>query len=161
MTMPLSEMLLFSWLDARRGGHGAAGKPKGAGNKPKDAVNKPRRSVGGDATIDALAKLHAEVVATIGAQAAMSGSMNRLLQLADNAVGSFAGGFGRYRAAKLQDDSLNVSGVLMAASNYENTQSILELIVGRPHLPTINIRFDGEESPLTKLRIEAFLEQLS
>jgi predicted CoA-substrate-specific enzyme activase len=146
LTTPLSEMLLFSWLDASR---------------------EEKRDRKDDATLASLLAsllaLHAQIAALAGERVAFAPSIEQLQQYADKELGSFMGGFGRHRAARRYAGyaaALNVRGIMTVASNYENTQSILDLITKTPPLPHLRLSFDGEDSPLTRLRVEAFLEQL-
>jgi hypothetical protein len=139
---PLSEMLLFLWSDAPRA------------QKPDKAER---------AALAALLCLHRQVVAVLGSHAAFAPSIEQLRRQADQLLGNYLGGFGRYRTARLHSNyaaALNACGIVTAASNYENTQAILDLIVPSPRLPHLRLSFDGETSPLARLRIEAFLEQL-
>jgi predicted CoA-substrate-specific enzyme activase len=85
-----------------------------------------------------------------------------LIGRADNTTGYYAGAFGRYRGSKVLGELKGVDGIITAASIYENTGIILNILhksfVNGNNKPVLNLTFDGNESDGT--RIESFLYYL-
>lgn len=90
--------------------------------------------------------------------------LDNLVRRADKTVGYYAGGNGRYRAAKLLGDLPGIDGIITAASMYENTGIVLGILHrgfakgnGRPLL---NLTFDGNMNNNDATKIESFLYYL-
>jgi hypothetical protein len=89
-----------------------------------------------------------------------SPSMAHLKNVADKHYGNCYGGFGRYRSAKAASRDARVLGVISAASQYENTGSILELLPADCHVPFLTLQFDGDCNPINQLKIDSFLDEI-
>jgi hypothetical protein len=70
------------------------------------------------------------------------------------------GGFGKYRYAKTLSCGPAVLGIVSAASQYENTESILEFLSTDNSAPLLNLRFDGEDNPVNRLKIDSFRDRM-
>jgi hypothetical protein len=75
--------------------------------------------------------------------------------------GNLTGGFGLYRIAKDTSHTSNISGIISAASQYENTESVLEYLPAPRHVPHLSLRFDGEHNPVNQLKVESFLDEIA
>jgi hypothetical protein len=128
---PVSEMVLFEWQ--RQGPSKITGK---------------------------LEALLYDITSVMDTCRIFSPSMTDLKNTADRLCGNFIGGFGRYRIAKAASCDTHVLGVISAASQYENTGSILELLPVDRQTPILNLQFDGDYNPVNQLKIDSFLDEI-
>lgn len=141
--MPLSEYLLFLWLDSvdadRRERSTSADVDMGA--LPNFAIPTDEKLL--------LLKPYREflsfVSGLLGPRSSFAPSIDELRAAADASVGAYRGGNGRYRSAKLRIPPTGVAGTVAVASMYENTDIMLRLREGfdKPALPTLHLEFDG------------------
>jgi predicted CoA-substrate-specific enzyme activase len=128
---PVSEMILFEWQ--------SPGPSKNTGK---------------------LEKLLYEIAGVMEPCHIFSPSMAGLRNTADRLCGNFIGGFGRYRIAKAAPYDTHVLGVISAASQHENTGSVLELCPVDHHAPFLSLQFDGDYNPANQLKIDSFLDEI-
>jgi predicted CoA-substrate-specific enzyme activase len=100
-------------------------------------------------------KLMYNVAQALGENSAFSGFLDHLTN--GSCAGVFNGGFGNYRDAKASMHNEHILGIISASSQYENTESILELWSSEKKLPFLNLRFDGESNPVNRLKVDSFL----
>ena len=83
---------------------------------------------------------------------------------ADRVAGLYAGGAGRYRAAKRFTPKTNIDGVLTLSSLYENTGIALDIICktyeDAGSLPVLNLTFDGNPNENDRRKLESFIHYL-
>jgi hypothetical protein len=106
-----------------------------------------------------LEKTMRDVVQGLGQTKAFSDSLHDLQS--GMTAGIFNGGFGNYRSAKAALYNKNIHGIISAASQYENTESVLDVLSAHKNLPFLSLRFDGENNPVNRLKLKAFLEWIS
>jgi predicted CoA-substrate-specific enzyme activase len=70
-----------------------------------------------------------------------------------------SGGYAQYRRQKAGFTHPKLLGIIAAASQHENTQSILELAPRGSKTPLLGIRFDGTDAPVNRLKIDTFLHE--
>lgn len=87
-----------------------------------------------------------------------------LIRLADATTGYYAGGFGRYREAKVLGLPSSVKGVITVSSMYENTGILLNTLhkgfESDHQKPVLNLTFDGTHNDHDKSKVESFLYYL-
>ncbi|MDR2553497.1 MAG: hypothetical protein LBD31_10095 [Treponema sp.] len=115
-------------------------------------LHKQRRSK----TVKGLEELMYNAAQALGNNSPFSASLEQLT--GGTAAGDFNGGFGNYRLAKTALYNEHILGVISVSSQYENTESVLELLSPGKKTPFLNLRFDGENNPVSRLKIEAFLD---
>lgn len=82
-----------------------------------------------------------------------------LIYRADEYLGLYAGGNGRYRYAKVLGDLSFASGIITVASMCENTNTILNILSAGTNtstIPVLNLTFDGSENEIDKSKIDSF-----
>lgn len=88
-------------------------------------------------------------------------NLEGLIKRADNYLGLYSGGNGRYRKAKLLGEMPYVKGVITVSSMYENTNTILNILSEEDNstsmLPILNMTFDGNENEIDKTKIDSFI----
>lgn len=89
---------------------------------------------------------------------------DNLSGIANNTVGYYAGGNGRYRAAKMLAESKNFDGIINMFSMYENTGISLNILhksfENGEGKPILNLTFDGNSNENDKTRVESFIYYL-
>ncbi|WP_320171844.1 acyl-CoA dehydratase activase [Maridesulfovibrio sp.] len=84
-----------------------------------------------------------------------------LKKIADRGLGYYAGGFGRYRGAKIMEEIEGVNGVISVTSMYENTGISLGILKDRlddkPYSPILSLTFDGNRNENNRLKVESFI----
>ncbi|AOY74510.1 acyl-CoA dehydratase activase [Clostridium formicaceticum] len=87
--------------------------------------------------------------------------LSDLIATADKRMKYYTGGNGRYRQAKILSGFNNIDGIITAASMYENTNTILNLLykgVDEKHLkPVLHLTFDGNKNENDKTKIQSFM----
>ncbi|MFT9496558.1 acyl-CoA dehydratase activase [Anaerosolibacter sp.] len=87
--------------------------------------------------------------------------VKELERKADKYLGLYAGGNGRYRIAKILSDLSYTKGIITAASMYENTNTILNILSQDEFtfsgIPVLNMTFDGNENEIDKSKIDSFI----
>ena len=163
---PLSEALWLLWHDTVHQ----------AGKSGKEAAEK-------NETLNQCASLLKNMHRFLGANGLFEEDPARLVQRADEIMGLYAGGFGRYRAAKMlgshspvsgAPDTSNpfgtsstsgssttsgISGIVTLASLYENTGTILNIrlseeVLQRQMLPVLNLALDAEMTETDQAKID-------
>ena len=90
--------------------------------------------------------------------------IERLVGKADTTIGYYAGAFARYRQAKVLCNSVNIDGIITAASLYENTGVSLSILhkgfSDRSTKPLLNLTFDGSHNENDRNKIESFIYYL-
>lgn len=71
-----------------------------------------------------------------------------------------SGGYAAYRHAKVDFTHPGLRGIISAASQHENTESILELASRQSKNPMLRILFDGTDDPVNRLKIDTFLHEV-
>lgn len=141
---PLAEAMWMFWRDflARRG----------------------RGSRRNRANLDHLAKLIARLHGLLGSLSPFADDPASLVAAADDWLGHFYGGNGRYRLAKTLTPPRAADGLLTVSSMYENTgialASLLDADPSRLPLPRLNLVFDGGCSQSDELKLQTFLHYL-
>ncbi|TIH15888.1 CoA activase [Marinifilum sp. JC120] len=91
-------------------------------------------------------------------------SFGSLKKTADRGLGYYAGGFGRYRGAKIMERVAGVKGVISVTSMYENTGISLGILKDRlddkPYAPILSLTFDGNRNENNRLKVDSFLYNL-
>ncbi|SFI09746.1 CoA-substrate-specific enzyme activase, putative [Tindallia magadiensis] len=84
-----------------------------------------------------------------------------LLKRANSSLKYYAGGNGRYRIAKATGGVGDDMGMLMIASMYENTDTILTILqeeeLLKNNTPHLQMTFDGDENETDKSKLESFI----
>lgn len=108
------------------------------------------------------ASLMHDVSRALGEASPFSADPDHLFQLADESIGNYIAGNGRYRAAKAADASKAADAVVMVASMYENTDIALRLLKDRIPLqaPMLNLCFDGTQDASAREKLASFLYYL-
>lgn len=88
-------------------------------------------------------------------------NLDRLISIADGTIGYYAGANGRYRESKLSGDLQDVDGIITAASMYENTGIVLNILhkefENGNTKPILNLTFDGNKNENDETKIESFM----
>lgn len=124
---PLSEMLLLEW-----------GK------------------VDGFTAFNAMKQLIARVADAMG-QCSVFSEPVEMLRKENSDFYICRGGYAEYRHCKVDFTHPQLRGIISAASQHENTESILELASHQSKNPMLGIRFDGTDDPVNRLKIDTFL----
>lgn len=98
-----------------------------------------------------------ESAARLGELSPFSSDLGSLVAIADERLGRFAGGGGRYRLAKALELGKTCDGVATLSSMYENTGTILELVLGDAGVPMLPLSFDGSPGQGAEDRLRSFL----
>ena len=155
--MPLAEYLWFLWNDdlaserdelAREDGDDG-----GMGPSPTELARR-------QAILDRLAAKMRAVSDELGPASTFSSDPAALARVADEGMGRFAGGGGRYRWAKAVELGREVDGVVAVSSMYENTETILQLLGDHDGTPTLSLAFDGSPGQGAEERLRSFLYYL-
>jgi hypothetical protein len=107
-------------------------------------------------TVKRLENLMYRAAHPLGNNSPFSASLEQLNS--GTSAGNFNGGFGNYRCTKAALYNEHILGVISVSSQYENTESVLELVSPDKKLPFLNLRFDGENNPVNQLKTGAFLD---
>ncbi len=87
-----------------------------------------------------------------------------LKEKADSTIGYYAGGFARYRQAKVLCSPVNTDGIITAASLYENTGVSLNILhkgfSDQSTKPVLNLTFDGNSNEKDRNKVESFIYYL-
>ncbi|MGI6169595.1 MAG: acyl-CoA dehydratase activase [Christensenellales bacterium] len=127
---PLSEMLLSEWKNAD-----------------------------GFAVYGSMAQLMARVSAAMGQGSVFGAPSKTTSQQQSSDYDVCSGGYAEYRRQKAAFTHPKLLGIIAAASQHENTQSILDLAPHGSKAPLLNIRFDGTDDPVNRLKIDTFLHE--
>ncbi|MGI6238143.1 MAG: acyl-CoA dehydratase activase [Christensenellales bacterium] len=111
----------------------------------------------GFTTYGSMERLVASVSAAMGRRSVFDAPTKTPRQSDDYDVCS--GGYAAYRRQKAEFAHPELLGIIAAASQHENTQSILELVPRRSKTPLLGIRFDGTDDPVNRLKIDTFLHE--
>lgn len=100
----------------------------------------------------------------LGENSPYEGSLDELYNEAGRITGLYAGGFGRYRAAKMFGSAGNADGILTLSSLYENTGIALDILSkkyeGEDNKAVLNLTFDGTENENDIKKLESFIHYL-
>ena len=139
---PLSEYMWFLWSDYF------------IANKDKVSKIYQRRLQSLQETIGA-------VSARLKERSPFAEDLEELQHLAGRELPYYSGGNGRYRYAKGLAGFGNVQGLIIAASIYENTNTILQLIdkqTGKAGAkPVLNLTFDGHQNEQDEAKTQSFM----
>lgn len=87
--------------------------------------------------------------------------LENLVTIADQRVGYYAGGNGRYRVSKILGNSLSCDGIITVASMYENTGIVLNILNKEfekdSSKPMLNLTFDGNKNENDETKIDSFM----
>lgn len=130
--MPLSEMLLFLWMD------------------------------NGTISANKLKKWETELLDVscfMGASSPFAPSLSVLREIADYFLPAYAGNHGRYRFAKAVSMGEMADAVLLLSPRYENTATVLELsnLSSQCRAPAFSIALDGDWDESGESRLRSFL----
>ena len=154
---PLAEYLWFLWNDDLASERDELERRDAEGGFPiLSSLELERRQ----AILDRLADRMRTASAELGDASPFSVDLPALVRAADEAMGRFAGGGGRYRCAKALELGREVDGVVAVSSMYENTETILQLLGGRDGAPMLSLAFDGSPGRGTEERLRSFLYYL-
>ncbi len=152
--MPLAEYLWFLWNDDLAAERAEAGRRADEEeSRALSAEELGRRQ----ALLDRLALRMGESAARLGELSPFSSDLGSLVAIADERLGRFAGGGGRYRLAKALELGKTCDGVATLSSMYENTGTILELVLGDAGVPMLPLSFDGSPGQGAEDRLRSFL----
>ena len=132
---PLSELLLFLWLDNAEGAAETVGRLR-------DASERLQR-----------------IGTALCRRSAFSADFTALFRTADQALPRFAGANGRYRYAKAVELSKRAAAVLTLAPRYENTAMILDMRGLREvcQAPLFQLSLDNDWDEAAWSRLRSFL----
>jgi len=139
---PLSEYLWFYW---------------------KDFLSKGKRQTEKDAgeAVQMLENLMERIHYQLDGASPFEKDLKALKADADQALKYYAGGNGRYRLAKARGAVPGIQGRLIAASMYENTNTILSILQENQQsteaLPVLGMTFDGNENETDRSKLESFM----
>lgn len=102
-------------------------------------------------------QLMARVSTAMGQSSVFDAPIKTQQQSSDYDVCS--GGYAQYRCQKADFTHPKLLGIIAAASQHENTQSVLELTPRESKAPLLGIRFDGTDDPVNRLKIDTFLHE--
>lgn len=100
------------------------------------------------------------VAGELGRASSFSSDLVALARVADEGIGRFAAGGGRYRLAKARELCRVVDGVVTVSSMHENTDTTLRLLGSREGAPTLSLTFDGSPGQGAEERLRSFLYYL-
>ena len=112
------------------------------------------------AVLDAYERQLREVHRLLGSASPYSEGIDALREAAEKALGSYRGANGRYRAAKERLMAPRVSGIITAASMYENTDIVLKLLEDPVGAPVLRLSFDGTLDQSVEEKLRSFLYYL-
>lgn len=112
------------------------------------------------AVLDAYERQLREVHRLLGSASPYSEGIDALREAAEKALGSYRGANGRYRAAKERLMAPRVSGIITAASMYENTDIVLKLLEDPAGAPVLRLSFDGTLDQSVEEKLRSFLYYL-
>lgn len=130
--VPLSEMLLFMWLDNNKGNAEVISRLKAL----MSGVDKALEGAG-----------------------TFSKNFDELFNIAEDNLKGFQGADGRYRYSKTIQVSVGFSAVLELAPRYENTAMVLEMrgFMAKALCPVYNLSLDGDWDENSENRLNSFL----
>lgn len=105
------------------------------------------------AAFNSMKQLIARVSGAMGRCSVFSESVEVLQQKNSNFY-ICPGGYAEYRHRKMDFTHPQLRGIITAASQYENVQSILELASQQSKNPMLRILFDGTDDPVNRLKID-------
>lgn len=96
---------------------------------------------------------------TLGSESVFEKNLEKLVKRADEHLGLYTGGNGRYRIAKVLSEELNVRGIITLSSMYENTNTILNILTQGNVIskPLLNLGFDGNQNEIDQSKIDSFI----
>ncbi|WP_321402575.1 acyl-CoA dehydratase activase [Maridesulfovibrio sp.] len=104
------------------------------------------------------------ISAKLGVHSHYEREFGTLKKIADRGLGYYAGGFGRYRGAKIMEEVSGVKGVISVTSMYENTGISLGILKDRlddkPYAPILSLTFDGNRNENNRLKVDSFIYNL-
>lgn len=114
--------------------------------------------------LDHLAGLMGMVSQALGQFTPYAKDPDSLRRIADEAIGLYAGAFGRYRAARALTPPAGTDGLISVASMYENTGISLGILhkglaEGRT-IPWLDLTFDGTRNENDRTKTESFIYYL-
>lgn len=87
--------------------------------------------------------------------------LESLVTCANNTVGYYSGGNGRYRQSKTLSESIKIDGIITVASMYENTGIVLNILrkgfEKENSKPILNLTFDGNKNENDETKVESFI----
>ncbi|TCK92735.1 putative CoA-substrate-specific enzyme activase [Natranaerovirga hydrolytica] len=87
-------------------------------------------------------------------------NIDTLQTRANQCIGLYEGGNGRYRISKALETYEHINGIFTVASMYENTNTILNSLTQDKKsqtVPTLNLIFDGNANEIDQSKIDAFI----
>ena len=151
--MPLAEYLWFLWNDDLSSERLARERDEGPCLAAEELEGRQE-------LLDDLARTMRRAGEGLGEASPFSPDPSSLVASADEGLGRFAGGGGRYRLAKAVELGRRCAGVLTLSSMYENTDTILRLLRDRAGAPTLSLSFDGSPGQGAEERLRSFLYYL-
>ena len=112
--------------------------------------------IDGFTAFNTMKQLIAKVAGAMG-QCSVFSEPSEVLRQWNNDFYICRGGYAEYRRRKADFTHPQLRGIISAASQYENTESILELAPHQSKNPMLGIRFDGTDDPVNRLKIDTFL----
>ncbi len=130
--VPISEMLLFMWVDNKKGS---------------------------TSTVDTLTDMLKKIQHELADISTFSKSFNKLLVIAEANLHGFQGANGRYRYAKTIQIAYDYDAVLELAPRYENTAMVLDMcgLYQKAACPVYNLSLDGDWDETAESRLNSFL----
>ncbi len=107
---------------------------------------------------DSIEWLIAKISSAMGEGSVFSAPLKTPQESSDDYI-MCSGGCAEYRRQKAGFSHPKLLGIIAAASQHENTQSILELAPRGSKVPLLGIRFDGTDDPVNRLKIDTFLHE--
>jgi predicted CoA-substrate-specific enzyme activase len=88
-------------------------------------------------------------------------NLDNIITIADETIGYYSGGNGRYREAKILGNLPKLNGIIRVSSMYENTGIALNVLHDEfkkeNTKPILNLTFDGNKNENDKTKIESFM----
>lgn len=139
--VPVSEMMYFRWIDYLKKGNSAQKLLKDNLVKMKDIMN--------------------QVSEELREYSPFDKDLDEMIEIADSQLPLYSGGNGRYRMVKQFRCPVEINGVLILSSMYENTGTILKLLKDKYEkelsYPTIELYFDGSKHGGNDEKIQNFI----
>jgi len=163
---PLSEALWLLWYDQL---HQAGSPSGGAVSKIIHQVESRFASKALGLNSGEMLQQCADLLKTtkriLGPAAPFEEDLVALVRRADHLLGLYAGGFGRYRAAKMLGQHGGAKGLITLASLYENTGTIINIRLAdealkQQLLPVLTLTLDADMTETEQAKIDNYVYAL-
>jgi len=166
MRAPLAEALWLLWYDQLN----QAGSPNGGAvgkviHQIESRFASKRVGKNSGEMLQQCADLLKTTKRILGPVAPFEEDLAALVWRADNLLGLYAGGFGRYRVAKMLGQHGGARGLVTLASLYENTGTIINIRLAeealkRQLLPVLSLTLDADMTETEQAKIDNYVYAL-